>query len=114
MKANHVEKTVHPCQFPVELVERCVLAMSDENDIVFDPYAGVASSLIAAVKHGRKALGVDRSEEYISIGAERLRRFIEGSLETRPIGKPVYEPTGKEKITQIPTEWTQLEGSAYK
>jgi len=114
VKANHVEKTVHPCQFPVELVERCVLAMSNENDVVFDPYAGVASSLIAAVKHGRKALGVDRSEEYITIGAERLQRFIEGTLVTRPIGKPVYEPSGKEKTTQIPTEWTQLEGSAYK
>ena len=114
VKANHVEKTGHPCQFPVELVERCVLAMTDKDDIVFDPYAGVASSLVAAVKHGRKALGVDRAKEYIQIGEDRLRKLIEGTLETRPIGKPVYEPTGKEKITQIPVEWLQLERSAYK
>ena len=114
VKANHIEKTEHPCQFPVELVERCVLAMSNENDVVFDPYAGVASSLIAAVKHNRKALGVDREEEYIAIGKERLQRLMNGMLETRAIGKPVYEPTGNEKITQIPIEWAQLERSAYK
>lgn len=114
VKANHIEKTKHPCQFPVELVERCVLAMTNEGDTVFDPYAGVASSLVAAAKHNRKALGVDRSKEYIQIGQERLNKLIEGTLETRPIGKPVYEPTGKEKITQIPIEWLRLERSIYK
>jgi len=114
VKANHIEKTEHPCQFPVELVERCVLAMTNERDRVFDPYAGVASSLIAAVKHGRKALGVDQSEEYIKIGNERLKHLLEGTLETRPIGKPVYKPMGSEKITQIPIEWMQIERSVYK
>jgi len=114
VKANHVEKTDHPCQFPVELVERCVLAMTNEGDIVFDPYAGVASSLVAAIKHNRKAVGVDRAEEYIKIGKSRIQQLINGTLETRPIGTPVYEPTGKEKIAQIPVEWLQLERSAYK
>jgi DNA modification methylase len=114
VKSNHIEKTEHPCQFPVELVERCVLAMTNEDDTVFDPYAGVASSLVAAVMHGRKAFGVDRTEEYINIGIARLQRLLVGHLETRPIGKPVYEPTGSEKITQIPIEWLQLERSAYK
>ncbi|MCL2856324.1 MAG: site-specific DNA-methyltransferase [Oscillospiraceae bacterium] len=114
VKANHVEKTDHPCQFPVELVERCVLALTNENDIVLDPYAGVASSLVAAVMHNRKALGVDRAEEYIKIGEERIQQLIKGTLKTRQIGKPVHEPTGKEKITQVPIEWLQLERSAYK
>jgi len=114
VKANHIEKTAHPCQFPVELVERCVLALTSDHDSVFDPYAGVASSLIAAIKHERKAIGVDRSEDYIKIGKERILQLLNGSLVTRPIGKPVYTPTGKEKITQIPIEWTQLEKSAYK
>lgn len=114
VKSNHIEKTEHPCQFPVELVERCVLAMTNENDIVFDPYAGVASSLIAAIKHGRKGVGVDRDKEYIKIGTDRITELLFGTLETRSIGKPVYEPTGHEKITQIPIEWAQLERSAYK
>jgi len=114
VKSNHVEKTEHPCQFPVELAERCVLAMTNKSDTVFDPYAGVASTLIAAVKHGRKAVGVDRASEYVRIGKERLRRLLEGTLETRPIGKPVHKPTGSEKITQIPLEWLRLERSIYK
>lgn len=114
VKANHVEKTEHPCQFPVELVERCVLALTDEEDIVFDPYVGVASSLLAAVKHGRRAWGVDRVREYIEIGKVRLEQLLAGTLETRPIGKPVHEPTGNERITQIPIEWRQLQRSVYK
>jgi len=57
VKSNHPEKTIHPCQFPIELVERCVLALTNENDWVFDPYMGVGSTLIAAVKHNRRAMG---------------------------------------------------------
>jgi DNA modification methylase len=114
VKSNHIEKTEHPCQFPVELVERCVLAMTNENDIVFDSYFVVASSFIAAIKHGRRAFGVDRTEEYIRIGNERLVQLIEGRLETRPLGKPVYESNGNGILAQIPMEWLQLEGSVYK
>ena len=114
VKSNHVEKTEHPCQFPIELVERCVLALTNEEDIVFDPYAGVASALIAAVKTGRRAYGVDRAVEYIKIGNERLMQLLEGHLETRPIGKPVFEPAGAGRLAQVPLEWAQLEGSVYK
>ncbi len=53
VKNNHVEKTIHPCQFPVELVERLVLALTNQGDAVFDPYMGVGSTVIAAVKHSR-------------------------------------------------------------
>jgi len=44
VKSNHPEKTTHPCQFPIELVERCVLAFTNKGDTVFDPYAGVGST----------------------------------------------------------------------
>jgi adenine-specific DNA-methyltransferase len=44
VKANHVEKLDHPCQFPVGLVERLVLALTDNGDTVLDPYLGVGSS----------------------------------------------------------------------
>lgn len=49
VKANHPEKTIHPCQFPIELVERLVLALTNPADIVLDPFMGVGSSLIAAL-----------------------------------------------------------------
>ena len=53
VKGNHIEKTNHPCQFPVGLIERLVLALTNENDLVFDPFSGVASSGVAALLHKR-------------------------------------------------------------
>ena len=92
VKNNHPEKTIHPCQFPVELVERLVLSMTDEDDDVLDPYVGVGASVIAALKHKRNGYGSDIVEEYISIARERVRDFQAGDLKTRPMGKPVYNP----------------------
>ncbi len=105
VKSNHPEKTVHPCQFPIELVERCVLALTNEGDWVFDPYAGVGSSLIAALMHNRRAVGSEKESQYIEIAHERLSSYFNGTLGHRPIGTPVYQPTGKEKVAQIPAEW---------
>ena len=93
VKNNHPEKTVHPCQFPVELVERLVLSMTDEGDSVFDPYMGVGTSAIAALMHGRAAYGCDTEKEYVAIARDRVRRLREGTLRTRPMGKPVYDPS---------------------
>lgn len=107
VKSNHPEKTSHPCQFPVELVERCVLALTNEHDLVFDPFMGVGSSLIAAVAHHRRAMGSEKETEYVNFAKERLTEYYNGTLKLRPIGKPVHEPTGREKVAQIPLEWSQ-------
>ena len=92
VKNNHPEKTIHPCQFPVELVERLVLSMTNEGDAVFDPYMGVGSALIAALKHGRDAAGCDIVEEYVEIAKQRIAALEAGTLRTRPMGKPIYDP----------------------
>ena len=105
VKANHPEKTIHPCQFPIELVERCVLALTNEDDWVFDPYAGVGSTLIAATKHNRRGMGCEKETEYVKIARQRLNAFFSGELTIRPLGKPVFVPTGKEKVARIPDEW---------
>ena len=107
VKSNHPEKTIHPAQFPIELVERCVLAMTNEGEWVFDPYAGVGSALIAAIKHRRRAMGSEKEGKYVNIAQERIERFFNGDLKIRPLGKPVHQPTGREKIAQIPDEWKQ-------
>ena len=93
VKNNHPEKTIHPCQFPVELVERLVLSMTNEGDSVLDPYLGVGSSAIAALMHGRTAYGCDIVEEYISITHDRIYELRRGNLKTRPMGKPIYDPS---------------------
>lgn len=105
VKANHPEKTIHPCQFPIELIERLVLALTNQDDFVFDPYAGVGSAIIAAIKNSRRGIGVDKEKEYIQIARKRVELFLKGELKTRPIGQKVYEPTGREKVSQIPLEW---------
>lgn len=93
VKNNHVEKTDHPCQFPVELVERLVLSLTNPGDAVFDPYMGVGSSVVAAVKHNRFGYGCDVVKEYVDIAWERVHQQRAGTLKTRPMDKPVYDPT---------------------
>ena len=92
VKHNHIEKTIHPCQFPVELIERFVLSMTQPNDWVFDPYMGVGSALLAALKHGRQAYGCEIEPAYVEIAWERIEQLRAGALKTRPMGKPVYDP----------------------
>ncbi len=93
VKSNHVEKTIHPCQFPVELVERLVLAMTAPGDSVLDPYMGVGSSLIAALKHGRNGFGCDVSAAYVALARQRLDALAAGQLRLRPMDRPVYDPS---------------------
>jgi adenine-specific DNA-methyltransferase len=107
VKANHPEKTEHPCQFPIELVERCVLALTGEDDWVLDPYCGVGSSLIAGLKHGRWVMGCDKEATYIALARERIQAFHEGRLKIRPLGKPVHKPSGRERVAQVPEEWKE-------
>jgi adenine-specific DNA-methyltransferase len=92
VKSNHVEKTIHPCQFPVELVERLVLSLTHEGDSVFDPYMGVGSSVIAALKHGRIGHGCDVVQDYVDEAWSRVYELRAGVLKTRPMDKPVYNP----------------------
>lgn len=105
VKHNHVEKTAHPCQFPIELIERLVLALTNENDLVVDPYIGVGSSACAAVLRGRRAAGADTCREYIDIAAHRVRLAIERRVPRRPLDRPVYVPDPNDRIAQVPLEF---------
>jgi len=92
VKSNHPEKTAHPCQFPVGLAERLVLALTREGNIVLDPFMGSGSTAIAAVKNGRRGVGVDSAPEYVKLAKERLGLLRQGQLKTRPLDKPIYSP----------------------
>lgn len=105
VKANHPEKTEHPCQFPVELVQRCVLALTHPEGVVLDPYAGAGSTIIGALQHNRKAIAAEQESKYIAITRERIQKFAQGELPLRPLGKPIHTPTGKERMAQVPIEW---------
>ncbi len=92
VKNNHVEKTVHPCQFPVELVERLVLALTEQGQGVFDPYMGVGSAVVAAAKHGRVGYGCDNISQYVEVAWDRIHALRAGTLKTRPMDRPIYDP----------------------
>ena len=106
VKSNHVEKTEHPAQFPIELVDRLVLALSNEGGVVLDPFGGSGSTLISAVKNSRIGISVDLSEKYNDIAKNRLELLRRNELKIRPITKPVYKPK-KDKVSSIPEEWKE-------
>lgn len=104
VKANHKEKTIHPCQYPIELVERCVMALTKENGWVLDPFAGVGSSLIASVKNNRFAVGIEMFDDYIKVGKERLKLLEKDLLKIRNIDQPIYDHT-QSKLSVVPKEF---------
>ncbi len=95
VKANHVEKTIHPCQFPIELVERLVLALTHPGDWVLDPFMGVGSTALAALIHQRKAIGAEIIAEYMAVARQRIALAEAGRLRIRPMERPIYDPTGR-------------------
>lgn len=97
VKHNHVEKTIHPCQFPVELAERLVLALTNGGDLVVDPYMGVGTTAVAALRHKRRFAGAEIHAQYVEVARERVCLERRGLLKTRPMGKPVYVPSESER-----------------
>lgn len=114
VKANHPEKTIHVCQFPIELAERCILALTNPKDVVLDPFAGVGSTIVASLKNGRRAIGIDRERRYLAEAKRRILLLHNGKLPYRPLGKPVHEPTGNEQVARIPAEWKQYPSKGNK
>lgn len=70
-----------------------MLSLTNPGDSVFDPYMGVGSSVIAALKNQRIGYGCDVMKEYVDIAWERVHSLRAGLLETRPMNKPVYDPS---------------------
>lgn len=106
VKSNHVEKTIHPCQFPVELIERLVLSLTNKGDWVFDPFMGVGTTIVAAIRHGRKGVGAEVIPDYIKIAHDRVQQESRGILKTRPMNRPIYDPVkAGNSMTIVP--WTK-------
>jgi len=113
VKSNHPEKTEHPCQFPVELVERCVLALTNKSSWVLDPYAGVGSTIIASIKNERNCIGIEKEAHYCKIAQNRIEALKAGNLKVRPINKPIHKPSKNDKVANVPNEWLKLKFNGY-
>ena len=107
VKASHPEHTVHPCQFPHELAERCVLAFSNVGDTILDPFVGAGTSAIAAIKADREVTGIDRSADYITLTHNRVKALRTGELVLRQSGKDIRKPIAGEKVSKVPDEWSE-------
>ncbi|MFC4726902.1 DNA-methyltransferase [Coralloluteibacterium thermophilus] len=84
VKSNHVEKTDHPCQFPVALARRLVAALSCADDVVLDPFSGSGSAGVAALLEGRRFLGAELLPDYAAIARARLSDTVAGRARFRP------------------------------
>lgn len=110
VKNNHVEKTAHPCQFPVELVDRLVLSLTRTDDWVLDPFLGVGTTVASAVMRGRRGCGSEKMPQYAQVARDRVRQAMQGTLPTRTMNTPVYDAAkaGKSLTT---TQWNLPEPS---
>ena len=61
----------HPTQKPEKLLERIILASSNPDDIVLDPFSGSFTTSATAIKLGRRAVGIDENPEFFKIGLRR-------------------------------------------
>lgn len=98
VKAHHIEKTAHQCQFPIGLVQRLVRSLSDIGDWVLDPFAGVGSAACGSLIEGRKAIACELMPEYQSILEERVRSALNGALQYRDVDQPIQIPNPKSDV----------------
>jgi len=102
VNANHVEKTEHPCQFPIALAQRLIRALTPNDGLVFDPFLGVGSTGAAAVIEKRRFLGAELNLRYAGISIKRLEQAKSGTIRYRPPDKPIYTPRPTDAVATRP------------
>jgi adenine-specific DNA-methyltransferase len=78
------EKTLHPCQTPVAMLERIVRACSNPGDVVLDPFGGVGSTAVAAYQNARGFISIERDARYHEISEARLASTVAESQSVNP------------------------------
>lgn len=66
----------HPCPFPIDMPRRCIIATTNPDDLVLDPFMGSGTTLRAAKDLGRKAIGIEIEERYAEIAAKRMSQAV--------------------------------------
>lgn len=102
VKAKHIEKTDHPCQFPVAIPQRLIKALTNKNGLVLDPFMGSGTTGVAALIEGRRFVGSEIQKSYFDISVERIKDASDGKAKIRE-DRPVTEPNpecSSSKITR--------------
>jgi adenine-specific DNA-methyltransferase len=71
------ERSPHPAQFPLDLIDRIVLGFSNRGDAVFDPFMGSGSTAESCIRQGRKVVGFEMRHDYCEVAAKRLKKASE-------------------------------------
>ena len=108
VKGNHIEKSGHPCQFPVALVQRLIKALCPDGGLVLDPYMGVGSAGVAALAEGRQFLGAEINFRYFKRALARLERSAEGIKNFRPLDRPIFVPDPKSEVAIVPPHFFKI------
>ena len=97
VKHNHEEQTIHPCQFPEDMIARIVLSTTREDAVVFDPYMGTGTVAVVARDHGRHFLGAELDPAYHAVALRRLKGEPDanGSFPNLKTLRDYCERTGK-------------------
>jgi len=109
VKANHVEKTDHPCQFPVAIPSRLIRALTTEGAVVMDPFMGSGSTGVAAVMLKRAFIGTEIKSEYYQIARKRIRKACIGEVKVR-MDVPVMDVNTKTAVATLPEEFKKFRG----
>jgi adenine-specific DNA-methyltransferase len=70
------ERTPHPAQFPLDLVNRIVVGFSNAGDLVLDPFMGSGTVAISCLQNKRRVIGMEISPDYCELAARRIKRFL--------------------------------------
>ncbi len=109
VKASHIEKLDHPCQFPVALADRFVRALCPKNGVVFDPHMGTSSTGVGAIINGRRFLGAEINQKYETIAHSRLLKAYDGTVPVRPSDRPLYVPSAGDSVARRPKHFATEE-----
>ena len=78
----------HPAQKPVSLVERCILASTNEGELILDPFLGAGTTAVAAINLKRRFVGIELDEEHIQLAAKRAKSALEKNAQFYPPPPP--------------------------
>ena len=86
------ERTPHPAQFPIALISRIINASSNAGDIVLDPFVGSGSTIEAAIRNGRRVVGIEANRTYIETAIRRIKEVRRDlDIAARQIALPLPE-----------------------
>lgn len=107
VKAKHIEKTAHPCQFPVAIPRRLIRALTNKNGLVLDPFMGSGTTGVAALIEGRRFVGSEIQKSYFDISVGRIKDASDGKAKIRE-DKPVTEPNPNAAVAKLPNEFRRI------